>query len=33
MTANKLNAKSHSTRSSKKTSLPLSISNSTGETG
>jgi hypothetical protein len=33
MTANKLNAKSHSTRSSKKTSLPLSISNSTGEAG
>jgi len=33
MTANKLNVKSHSTRSSKKTSLPLSISNSTGEAG
>jgi len=33
MTANKSNAKSHSTRSSKKTSLPLTISNSTGEAG
>ena len=33
MTANKLNAKSDSTRRSKKTSLPLSISNSTGEVG
>ena len=31
MTANKSNAKSHSTRSSKKTSLPLTISNSMGE--
>jgi len=33
MTANKLNAKSHSTDSSKKTSLPLSISNSMGVAG
>jgi hypothetical protein len=33
MTANKLNAKSRSTRSSKNTSLPLSISNLTGEAG
>jgi hypothetical protein len=33
MMANKSSAKSHSTRSSKKTSLPLSISNSTGEAG
>jgi hypothetical protein len=33
MTANKVNAKSHSTHSSKKTSLPLSISNSTREAG
>jgi hypothetical protein len=33
MTANKLNGKSHSTCSSKKTGLPLSISNSTGEAG
>jgi len=33
MTANKLNAKSHSTHSSKKSILPLSISNSTAEAG
>jgi hypothetical protein len=33
MTANKSSAKSHSTRSSKETSLPLSISNLTGEAG
>jgi len=33
MTANKLNAKSHFKRSSKQTSLPLSISNSMGEAG
>jgi hypothetical protein len=33
MTANNSSAKCHSTRSSEKTSLPLSISNSTGEAG
>jgi hypothetical protein len=33
MTANKSSAKSHSTRSSKRTYLPLSISNSTEEAG
>jgi hypothetical protein len=33
MTANKLNAKSHSTRSNKKPSLPVSISNPTGDAG
>jgi hypothetical protein len=33
MMANRLNAKSHSTHSSNKSSQPLSISNSMGEVG